>query len=232
MTALDLISGAMRLFGALAQGETPNADEQATGLAALNDLLEEWSTDRLNLFTVGAATHPCTVDRASYTIGPSADWNAPRPVAIQSASILQADTGLRFPLAPLSSLEFGALRDPALVGQMPERYYCDYADPIATLNLYPAPHLAHQVELWSWSPLPAFPDLTTPVAFPRGYAKALRFALAVNLAPEYGAPPDANVVAIAVGARDAIRAINAELLAGPLPAASLPPLPQGGQPAA
>jgi hypothetical protein len=43
MTNLEIITAALRLLGVIAETETPSAEQGATGLAVLNDMLEDWS---------------------------------------------------------------------------------------------------------------------------------------------------------------------------------------------
>jgi hypothetical protein len=69
-----------------------------------------------------------------------------------------------------------------------------------------------QVALYPWQPLAQFADLTTTVSFPPGYAEALRFNLAVRLAPEYGRPTPPEVAAIARTSKAKIKIPNIEPL--------------------
>lgn len=230
MTVLDLISGAMRLFGALGAGETPNTDEQADGLAVLNDLLAEWSLDGANLYTTCTNVWPLTAAKQTYTLGPSGDWNGARPAFLEAAVLVQAATSLRFPLdASLTALEWAALRDRTVQGQAPEKLYCDYAFPVAHVSLWPVPSVTASVELVAWNALAAFAALTDTIALPPGYAKALRYALALQYAAEFGAQLDPVSQQIAVGARDTVRALNTQLGAIPARAPQAPPLAQQQQ---
>lgn len=48
-TALDVIRRAMRLIGALQEGEVPNADQAGDGLTALQAMLGEWEARGVGL---------------------------------------------------------------------------------------------------------------------------------------------------------------------------------------
>jgi hypothetical protein len=50
-TAGDQINAALRLIGQLAEGETPSAATSQDALAALNQMLDSWNTDRLLVYT-------------------------------------------------------------------------------------------------------------------------------------------------------------------------------------
>ena len=45
-TANDQINGALRLLGVLAEGETPSAATSQDALAALNQMIDSWNTER------------------------------------------------------------------------------------------------------------------------------------------------------------------------------------------
>lgn len=48
-TARDVVAGALRLIGALAAGETPDAPEAADGLDALNRMMHGWKARGVDL---------------------------------------------------------------------------------------------------------------------------------------------------------------------------------------
>ena len=50
-TAGDQINAALRLIGQLAEGETPSAATSQDALAALNQMIDSWNTDRLLVYT-------------------------------------------------------------------------------------------------------------------------------------------------------------------------------------
>ena len=49
-TAGDQINAALRLIGQLAEGETPSAATSQDALAALNQMLDSWSIERLSVY--------------------------------------------------------------------------------------------------------------------------------------------------------------------------------------
>jgi hypothetical protein len=244
MTAQDIITSAMRLLGAIDAGGTPSTSELADGLTALNDMLDSWSIERLNVFTVGTAAYSLTSGTAAYTIGSGGNFNAARPVKIETAGILlpsPAGSGnLRFPLRVLRLPEWQIIVEKAAQAAIATDLYFDNASPLANVSLYPTPTFTGtmQVELGTWQALSQFPDQTTAVSFPPGFAQALRYNLAVKHAPEYDVTPSPIVIGIAQTSLAAIRALNASLMeggeppAGPvnaLDAPAAPAAPQQGQ---
>lgn len=63
MTNLQLIADALRLINVINETETPSAEQGAKCLRSLNQLMEEWSEDSVNLQyfeqTSTSATFPC-----------------------------------------------------------------------------------------------------------------------------------------------------------------------------
>ena len=49
-SAGDLINGALRLLGVLAEGETPSAETSADALTAMNQMIDSWNTEKLSIF--------------------------------------------------------------------------------------------------------------------------------------------------------------------------------------
>ena len=68
-TGQDLITGALRNLGVLAAGETPSAGDSADALMVLNDLLESWSIEHLNVYSVVENILAFTPGQYQYTIG-------------------------------------------------------------------------------------------------------------------------------------------------------------------
>ena len=80
LTAMDLITRALKMLGVIAGTETP-ADDQATdALADLNDLLDSWRTERLTIPGESRALYPLVANTATYTIGPGGAFNQGWPL--------------------------------------------------------------------------------------------------------------------------------------------------------
>lgn len=68
-TAQDIITGALRNINVLAAGETPSPSDSSDALQVLNDLLESWSIDHLNVYSVVENILTFTPGQYQYTIG-------------------------------------------------------------------------------------------------------------------------------------------------------------------
>ena len=204
-TALDLIQSSMRLAGVLASGETATADEATDGLKALNDILENWSLENLSVWQGDNEQFALTPGTASYTIGAGGTFNTTRPIRI-GLSFTRIN-GVDFPLEQWSLDDYNTV-SVKTVGGIPERYVYLNEYPLGQIILYPVPASASTLFLNSDRVL-TFPIvLATSLAFPPGYERALRYALAVNLAPEYGVVPPPAVASIAMASKADIKRAN------------------------
>ena len=67
---ITLIKGALRSIGALATGETPDSDTANDCFEMLNDMLDQWSNQRMMVFAVQEVMHELVSGQYIYTIGP------------------------------------------------------------------------------------------------------------------------------------------------------------------
>lgn len=199
MTANDLIARSLRLIGVLASGELPQANEAQDALVTLNNMLDSWSTQRMQVFTVPRlGPFNLVSGKQSYTVGIGGDFNIPRPPYIQRVTILNLSNPiqpLELAMEYLTTEQWADIPVKNIQSALPLRVWDDRGFPLRTLSYWTVPNVPVQTFIYPWQALSAFPDLTTDVSFPPGYAKALAFNLAVDLAPEYGVMAVPPVVA-------------------------------------
>jgi hypothetical protein len=80
--------------------------------------------------------------------------------------------------------------------------------PYGTIWVYPNPQQAGQVYLWTDVILSDLTTTTQTINLPQGYARALKKLLAIELAPEYGKTPSAELLRQAWEARTFIKSLN------------------------
>ncbi len=204
-TARDLIKSAMRLATIIAGVEEPTGQETVDGLKVLNDLLEGWSLERLSVWQRLNEVFTLSNGISAYTIGPGGAFNTTRPIRIQNSFI--SINGTDYPLELWSRQEYNRVAVKAN-GGIPERFVYINEYPLGTLLLYPTPSDGMSVSLSS-DKLLTFPvALSDVLSFPPGYERALRYTLAINLAPEYGKDVPGPVNDIAIKAKAAIKRAN------------------------
>lgn len=222
ITATDVITTALIFLGALDPGEAPNSSELNDGLARLNDMLDTWSLERMNIFSVSSALYNLTNTISVYTIGTGQTINVARPLKIEAANVVMPSTGtgnlIRKPLELVNDVQWSHISQKSMAASMPSKMYYDYGFPTGNISLWPTPTFgssSRQVELFVWNPLTQFADLTTAVTFPAGYARAIRTAMAIELATEYALQPSQTLIQQATESKAAIRMMNASMVSTP-----------------
>ena len=211
MTANDLISSALRLIGVLASGESPSAAEANDGLTILNQLLDAWNTERLAIFTVQRQVVIPTTLKQAYTVGSGGDFNIPRPPRIDRVGVISltnAAQPLELPVEMVTDVGWEALPVKNIPSSLPLKVWNDLGYPLMTLSFWPIPNVQVNFALYTWTALTQFPDLVTDEEFPPGYLKALRYNLALDLAPEFGRDVPQVVAAQAIASKAAIKSMN------------------------
>jgi len=184
-TVRDLITRTLRTLGATAQGELPTADEAEDARQSANEMLEMWSLESLMVFTMPEVIQTLVPGKATYTWGPGGDWDLARPDRVDSVSFRFVSSGRKVPVTILTDLQHRAVPLPQTTNSLVWYIYFDDAFPVLTATVYPVPTVADELFLYPWESLGSFPSLDTTIAFPTGYAAALRYNLAEWLAPEY-----------------------------------------------
>lgn len=211
-TATGIITRAMRLIGAIGKGETADDDEAQDGLTALNSMLDAWQIERLAVYQIVQNSHTWAASASSRTIGQSGspNFSVQRPVRIDSAFIRDSNSQ-DYPLILLSDrTQYDSIAVKTTEANLPNWLFYDPAYPNGTLYLYPVPSVQVTLRLNTWQTLQSFSALTTELALPPGYERAIVYNLAIEMAPEYGAGTkiDPQVMLIAVQSKAAIKTIN------------------------
>ena len=204
----------MRLIGVLASGETPSGAETADGLIILQQMMDSWQAERLNIFTINITEFPLVPGTQTYTLGTGGTLNMVRPAKIERMSVVwlaNPAQPLELPLDMVTDGGWQAIPIKLISSTLPTIVYDDGAFPFRNLNFWPIPTIVDNIRIYSWSPLTTF-DLTTDITFPPGYLKAIRYCLAVDLAPEFGRAVPQEVVAQAVLEKAKLKAMNAPLI--------------------
>jgi hypothetical protein len=205
-SAQEIINSSMKIIGALAQNETPNSSESDDGLIALNDMLASWSTDRTYIYTIAHNNFPLVANQTVYTIGPTGSYVATRPTSITNAYV--RINGSDFSLIQINPADYSSIVNKDVSTGVPIYYYYEPSFPNGTLTLWGGPESAYDLYYDSWTALDEFPDLTTQVEFPPGYYRALRYGLAMEIAPQYGMSLSPEAMKIAMDSQANIRNLN------------------------
>jgi len=224
-TVQDLLTAAIRSIGVVAAEETPSTSELTDALYAANDILSSWSPQILPVLPLTRELFGLT-GVAQYSFGPGGTWNSARPVKIEAIAIISSN-GARQPVRPATIEEYVMRPDTIATGLFAEVWYCDGGFPMMNVFLQPIP-TGGNAEVASYKPLTQFGLLGDPLSLAPGYANALRWALAIEMAPEFGRPVSQEMMTRAVDSKMSITGLNQAILGRPNtvePAAVPPPVP-------
>lgn len=212
----DLINGALRRIGVLAEGEVPPFDQSNDALIALNDLVDQWAGEKLQVYTETRTVSTLTASQASFTVGPSGNINIVRPMFIRHVNYQDTSQSptYEYQLPPLLTEDaYARITMKSQTSTLPQVAYYNPTFPLGTLIPWPIPTSATlQWVLYHSTAVPVFAALTTTVSLPPGYNRMMRSNLAIEIAPEYGKQPDAALIRTAVDSMAAVKRSNKRLM--------------------
>lgn len=218
-TAVSLIEQALRINGALPGGQSARAHEITDGLTYLNNLLGSWRTEELLVPVTVLYEHDLSPVPAEsngevrYTIGPGGQLDQPRPTPRIPAAAVVSGSQLHPLVIYETSIDWQRVRsgDYATLAGRP-RYLLDQrgndAAGLGWVQFWPTPGGGERVQISTPVALEKFPDPQTAIEFADGYERALVFALAIEMAPEYGRPISQDTKDIARMAKSMIKRVN------------------------
>lgn len=208
-TANDQINAALRLIGMLAEGETPSIDTVTDSLAALNQMIDSWSTERLAVFNTQDQIFTWPAGSASQTLGPTGTFVGLRPVLLDDATYYRdPGTNVSFGIKQINQQQYSGIAVKTVMSTYPQVLWVNQEFPDVRLTIYPVPTRDlewHFVSVQELSP-PAL--ITTDLAFPPGYLRAFKYNLACEIAAEFGVEPSPQVRRIAMVSKRNIKRIN------------------------
>lgn len=203
MTVLDLIKSSLRLIGALAANSTPNAETERDVRETLNLLLGEWRNRGLlalsekQTFNVVSGTN-------SYTIGTGLTWNGRAPLKITSAYLTIDSTD--YQLEIIGESEYMEIADKTLSARPSKLFYMPNGED-GTVYLFGEPDENCTITIVNPNVV-NYTSGSTSIELPSGYLQALKYALAVELIPEWGETSATNIQIITRRATETMAAIK------------------------
>lgn len=189
LTRDQLITASMRMIGALATGESPTANETSDASVTLNMIVKNLVADGLQLWVTKQKSISLTADKVSYTLAPSgADVTMARPARVTEA-FYRDSSGNDTPLTIISRNEYLGLSDKDSSGVPTSVFY----DPLLTTGvLYVWPVIdsvtTEAIHITFQKPFDDLDAADNNFEFPQEWFRYLKYALALDLCPEYGVP--------------------------------------------
>jgi hypothetical protein len=208
-TAGDIINGALRLIGMLAEGETPSAETSADALFAMNQMIDSWNIERLSVFSTQDQTFTWPADEITRTLGPSGNFVGLRPARLDDATYYRdPGTNVSFGIKFINQQQYDGIAVKTVTSTYPQVIFVNETFPNVTMTIYPKPTRALEWHFISIQPLTQPATLATELALPPGYLRAFRYNLACEIAAEFGVEPSLQVKRIAMSAKRNIKRIN------------------------
>lgn len=208
IVASTLIKASIRLLGAYAPGETPPDEDIQDGLEALNMMLDSWGLNRNMVYALTRESFTLTPGTGVYTMGSGGTLSTTRPLDIQSAYV-RDEAGNDYPVDVRSDMEeYNAIVSKTTQG-LPYRLWYDTQNTLGKLYLQYAPDKAYTLFVDSWKTISQVASSSTTISLPPGYERAIKYNLAIELAPEYGISVSDEVAYIAKESKKDIENINA-----------------------
>jgi len=208
-TAGELIKGALRLIGQLAEGEEPSADTMQDSIAAMNQMIQSWDTERLSVFSTQDQIFTWPAYEMTRTIGPTGDFVGNRPIEIDDATYFKDPaSGLSFGVKLINQQQYDGIAFKTVTSTYPQMMFVNNTFPDLTMTVYPVPVKALEWHIISVEMLKEVDSVATDMSFPPGYLRAFRYNLAMELAPEFGVEPSPQVQRIAMTSKRNLKRIN------------------------
>jgi hypothetical protein len=150
-------------------------------------MMASYSLDGHRIYTANINDFPLVSGQKSYTIGPGADFDTPRPIFISAADIIfPTDPTVRYPIRiVLDEQQWMNITVQDISGAPPNVLYYDGGYDIngwAKIYLWYQPPDGYTLELATWNQLPSFSSIDDIVTLPPGYEDMMvwNFALRVE----------------------------------------------------
>lgn len=224
-TIRELITGSLRLINVIQANEVATADDMDISLRALDAMVDSWSNDKLSIYLLKQWYFPLTANVKTYTLGTGGTWNIERPMNVERIvvsyngsltfdpitglySLVQNQNTIDIPMESLTDAQYAAIPVKDQPATYPLKFYDNGNFPLRTISVWPVPTTSQPVTVWLWQPLSTYQNLDVQLNLPRGYERALRFNLAVELSAEFGKVPQDDVLRIAVDSYASLKRIN------------------------
>lgn len=214
-TARDLITASLRLLGVKAQGQSATGAEAMDALEVLKEMIDAFNASDALLFHTKTLVYPLATLSQTYTMGPTGQIVVPtRPTRLVNAVIRDNSNSPAndIRLLILSDKDYLNITTKGVTSDFPAAIYMDRNFPNATIYLWPVPSdTSKSLVMQYLEPLSTSLTLDTQVDLPPAYRQAMRYNLAVLLAPEYGLEAPQTVQLMAMTSKTQITNANTQV---------------------
>lgn len=178
----NLITGALRLCGVIAQGETPTASQISEGAEALNYMVKALEAEGMPLWAITTTTITPVAGQSSYVI------STPKLLKPIQAWNRQNTSNVDIPMRLISRQEYNVLGNKSTTGNPIQMYFQPNRDD-TTVYLFPTPDStsagSNTIYLVAQRPFQDFDSASDTPDFPQEWYEAVLYGLAQRLAGLY-----------------------------------------------
>lgn len=207
-TAKQIIESALRTIGVLASGEEGQPAELQDALSALNGMIDSWSNDSLLIPSYKERVFDLDDQKVAYTYGDGGDFDAPRPMAVEYAQILD-NANFRYPCEIYGVRTWAQNVRPVTI--RPSGIYYEASYPLSVIHFPTFPFSTDKLILQVIEPLANISSITNSFSLPKGYDRALKLNLAVEIAAEYNGKLSNITIGQAEDAKRQLKVMNAKV---------------------
>lgn len=208
-SAGDQIKAALRLIGQLAEGESPSPETSNDALAAMNQMIDSWNTERLSVFNTIDQVYEWTPNLITQTLGPTGDFVGVRPVLLDDATYFRdPQTNVSFGIKFINQQQYDGIAVKTVTSTYPQVMWINMEYPNISMTIYPKPTRLLEWHFISVQELTQPATLSTILTFPPGYLRAFKYNLACEIATEFGIEPPQTVQRIAMTSKRNLKRIN------------------------
>ena len=185
----DIATQALQSIVQYAAAETLTAADLSLALKVANQMIGQWATERLTMYTVTRTTWTITANDGSYRVGTGLDVAIARPNFINQVNFVDTsmDPDLEMPMRMLTDDAYAAISLKDLTSTYPQYVYWNPINATSgTLTLWPIPTSSTLLgAIYCPTAITSFTAGTDSVTVPPGYEAMLVTNLAVKLAPYF-----------------------------------------------
>jgi hypothetical protein len=191
----QIITRALRIIGAIGQGETPDATAIDEAAETLNDMIKAWEADGMQLWAVREYILTPTLSMAPYLVGNGYTIDSPAPTKLLQAWSRNTSTSRDTPILIITRHEYNMLGNKTQEGTPSQLWYdppgsISGTENFGTVTIYVTPDAnyvaSNQIIFTGVKPMQDFDSSTDTLDFPQYWYNAVKWGLATELAFEYG----------------------------------------------
>ena len=139
-SAGEIINSALRLIGVVAEGETPSPETSQDALAAMNQMIDSWNTERLMIYSTQDQVFTWPADEIQRTLGPTGDFVGNRPVLLDDSTYFRdPTTNVSFGIKMVTQQQYNGIAVKTVTSTYPQVMWVNMEFPNIQVTVYPKP---------------------------------------------------------------------------------------------